>query len=84
MSRSPLVRVLVGGCAAVSLLGLAWWGAEPSMVRAPGVVTPSLEYRVEHLGDGRVRWRLLDGAVPGGPSTQLEGVFVLIVSPTEP
>lgn len=76
MSSGSLLRGLVGGGAALALLGLAWWGAEPSVVRVPGVVTPSLEYRVEHLGDGRIRWRLLDGAVPGGPSTQVEGVFV--------
>ena len=52
--------------------GARWWG-RAVRGRVPGVVTPSLEYRVEHFGDGRIRWRLPDGAVPGGPSTQVEG-----------
>ncbi len=76
MMRGARFRSLLGGGAALALAGLAWWGAEPSVVRVAGVVTPTLEYRVEHLGDGRIRWRLLDGAVPGGPSTQIEGVLV--------
>ncbi len=75
MTRLWQQRIL-GGVSAVLLAAIGWWGTEPSAVRAPGVVTPALEYRVEHLGDGRVRWRLLDGAVPGGPATQVEGVFV--------
>jgi HlyD family secretion protein len=70
------VDTILGVVAGAALLGLGLWGAEPTSIEGPGQVTPAREYRVEHLGDGRLRWRLLDGAVPGGPVTVAEGVLV--------
>lgn len=70
------VDTLLGVVAGIALLGIGLWGAEPASIEGPGQVTPAREYRVEHLGDGRLRWRLLDGAVPGGPVTVAEGVLV--------
>jgi HlyD family secretion protein len=67
---------ILGAIAGVALIGLGLWGAEPGSVEGAGQVTAAREYRVEHLGDGRLRWRLLDGAVPGGPVTVAEGVLV--------
>ncbi|MEC7945935.1 MAG: hypothetical protein VX265_00125 [Myxococcota bacterium] len=67
---------IAGLLAGSALVALGVWGAEPQAVEGAGQVTPAREYRVEHLGDGRLRWRLLDGAVPGGPVTVAEGVLV--------
>lgn len=70
------VRIPLGIGGAVALIGLGIWSVGPGKIRAPGIVQPALEYRVEHTGDGRVRWRLLDGSVPGGPVSAAEGVVI--------
>ena len=76
MSTLGWGRLVSGGIATVALLGLGIYGLQPGSVRASGVVSAAREYRVESVGDGRMRWRLLDGAVPGGPVTVAEGVLV--------
>ena len=68
---------VLGSIAGMALVALGLWGAEPTTIEGAGQVTPAREYRVEHLGDGRLRWRVLDGAVPGGPVTVAEGVLVM-------
>ena len=70
------IDTTLGAIAGVALIALGFWGAAPTRIEGAGLVTPAREYRVEHLGDGRLRWRLLDGAVPGGPVTVAEGVLV--------
>ncbi len=70
---NPL-RLILGAAGALGLALAAGWAAGPGEVRANGVVEPALEYRVEHAGEGLVRWRLLDGTVPGGPAVLSEGL----------
>lgn len=70
------VDTVLGVIAGIILINLGLWGGEPSTIEGAGQVTAAREYRVEHAGDGRLRWRLLDGAVPGGPVTVAEGVLV--------
>ena len=70
------IDTLLGAIGGITLIALGVWGAEPDTIEGAGQVTAAREYRVEHTGDGRLRWRLLDGAVPGGPVTVAEGVLV--------
>jgi len=64
-----------GAAGAALLLGLAaWTGGAREAVRAGGVVVAPREVQVSHLGDGVLRWRELDGALPGGPALVAERV----------
>jgi hypothetical protein len=64
-----------GAAGAALLLGLAaWTAAARGPVRAGGVVVAPREVQISHLGDGVLRWRELDGALPGGPALVAERV----------
>ena len=69
-------RIVVGTLGVVGMLGLSVWSLAPGVHRAPGIVVPGQVYEVLHVGDGAVRWRLLDGAQPGGPHPVSDGVVL--------
>lgn len=65
--------------ALLGFLGLLALGLDARLGSAPIPATaqlvPAASFQVEHAGDGRVRWRRLDGAVPGGPVVAEEGLL---------
>jgi hypothetical protein len=69
-------RPLAGAASAVLLMGLTVWAVGPTSVRAPGIVVPAQSFEVLHGGDGALRWRLLDGTMPGGPALVSDGVVL--------
>jgi len=71
-----ILRRILGGAAAVGLGAMGLWasGGGPA-VSGPGQVVALRELRVEHAGDGLLRWRELDGTPPGGPTVVAERVF---------
>jgi len=69
-------RPLVGAVSALLLVGLTVWAAGPTTVRAPAIVVPAQSFEVVHLGDGALRWRMLDGTQPGGPALVSDGVVL--------
>ncbi len=69
-------RVAVGLLGGLGMVGLALWSAAPGSVIAPALVVPGQVYEVSHPGDGAVRWRLLDGTLPGGPHPVSDGVVL--------
>ena len=76
MSGPGLLRTALGLVCAAGLFGVGVQAWGPAQVRAPGLVVPALEFRVEHDGAGAVRWVVLDGSVPGGPVVTSEGVLL--------
>ncbi len=69
-------RVIAGALGILGLVGLTIWSAAPSTAIAPALVVPAQTYEVSHAGDGAVRWRLLDGTLPGGPLAVADGVVL--------
>lgn len=69
-------RPLVGVTSALLLMGLTVWASGPTTVRAPGIVVPAQSFEVLHTGDGALRWRMLDGTLPGGPALVSDGVVL--------
>ncbi len=69
-------RMVVGIGGVVGMAGLSVWATAPGTHRAPGLVVPGQVYEVSHAGDGAVRWRLLDGTLPGGPHPVSDGIVL--------
>jgi len=69
-------RPIYGILSAVMLVGLTAWAAGPTTVKAPAIVVPAQSFEVVHLGDGALRWRVLDGTIPGGPVIVSDGVVL--------
>jgi len=75
LSRPAVGRLVAAGLASLALAGLVAWALRPGLVEGPARVEAVAEYRVSHAGDGRVRWTLLDGEVPGGPAVVADGLI---------
>ncbi|NOY26348.1 MAG: hypothetical protein GXP62_10795 [Oligoflexia bacterium] len=71
---NPL-RLVLAVVAVGILLGLVGWSLGAGRVEGPARVEAATEFRVTDQGDGRVRWTLLDGRVPGGPVVVSDGVL---------
>ena len=71
-----IVRTALSGLAGVVLVGLGFWSIGDGRVQAPGMVTAPSVWRVSHLGDGVVRWQVLDGTLPGGSAVAADGVLI--------
>lgn len=67
-------RAAIGVASGVLLLGLSLAVAAPGSARAPAIVVPAQVFEVRHTGDGALRWRQLDGSLPGGPLPISDGV----------
>lgn len=73
---STVIKKIVGVVSGVGLLGLGGWSMGSGASRSPGLVVPAERFEVVHVGDGTLRWRRLDGRVPGGPSLVEDGVVL--------
>ena len=66
----------MGVLGGLGLTALTVWAAAPGTTIAPALVVPAQVYEVRHSGDGAIRWRFLDGTLPGGPLPISDGVML--------